>query len=167
MKKKKNVKKEISELTENSKRQLEKEYATPSMYISDIAKRFGLAIRHDAGGGLSPANRKILMCLVKNDGISQLNIMKATKLSAPTVSVNLARMEADGLIKRKQDLKDQRQGSVYITEEGKRQDELINTHHRQVEKEMMKGISEEEQAQLQKLLKKMLKNMIEYEKKTK
>lgn len=167
MKKNTSNKKETSELADGSKRLLEKEYATPSMYICDIAKRFGLAIRNEAGGGLSSANKKILMCLVKNDGISQNNIMKATKLSAPTVSVNLARMEAEGLIKRRRDLKDQRQESVYITEEGRRRNELISTHHSRAEKEMMKGISEEERIQLNTLLKKLLKNMIDYEEKTK
>ncbi len=156
--------KEKKELTEKSKNLLEKENATPSMFINDIAKMFGLAVRHDAGrGGLSQGNRKILMCLAHNDGISQLNLVKATGLSAPTVSVSLARMEADELVRRESNLQDQRQVSVYITEEGKKQDAYIRDRFQQVEKVMMKGVNKDDQAQLKETLKIILRNLIEYE----
>lgn len=155
---------ERRENTEKAKNLLEKENATPSMFINDIAKLFSLAVRHDAGrGGLSQGNRKILMCLTHNDGISQLNLVKATGLSAPTVSVNLARMEADELVRRESDLQDQRQVSVYITEEGKKQDAFIRESFHQVEKAMMKGVTKDEQTQLQETLKKILRNLIDYE----
>ncbi len=155
---------ERKENTEKSKNLLERENATPSMFINDIAKIFGLAVRHDAGrGGLSQGNRKILMCLAHNDGISQLNLVRATGLSAPTVSVNLARMEADELVRRESNLQDQRQVSVYITEEGKKQDAFIKDSFHQVEKAMMKGVTKDEQAQLLETLKKILRNLIEYE----
>lgn len=153
------------ELAEKSKNLLEKENATPSMFINDIAKMFSLAVRHEAGrGGLSQGNRKILMCLARNDGISQLNLVRETGLSAPTVSVSLAKMEADGLVRREANLSDLRQVSVYLTEEGKKQDAFMRESFQQVEEVMLNGIDKKEQEQLKETLKKILRNLIENDK---
>ncbi|MBD5080289.1 MAG: MarR family transcriptional regulator [Ruminococcaceae bacterium] len=153
------------EETEKNKNLLEKENATPSMFINDISKMFGLAVRHDAGrGGLSQGNRKILMCLARNDGISQLNLVKETGLSAPTVSVSLAKMEADELVRREANLSDLRQVSVYLTEKGKEQNDFMTESFKQIDEVMLKGITKAEQEQLKESLKKMLRNLIEYEK---
>lgn len=152
------------ELAEKSKNLLEKENATPSMYINDISKMFGLAVRHEAGrGGLSQGNRKILMCLARNDGISQLNLVRETGLSAPTVSVSLAKMEADGLVRREANLSDLRQVSVYLTEEGEKQNAFMGESFQEVEEVMLKGVDKKEQEQLKETLKKILRNLIENE----
>ncbi len=150
--------------TNESKNLLEKENATPSMFINDISKMFGLAVRHEAEcSGLSQGNRKILMCLARNDGISQLNLVKETGLSAPTISVSLARMEADGLVRREANLSDLRQVSVYITDEGRKQNDFIRDQFQNIEEIMLKGLSDSEQEQLRNSLKKILRNLIDYE----
>lgn len=143
---------------------LETDDVALSMYFNDIAKMFSLTVRRESEQrGLSQGNRKILMCLSIEDGISQLNLVRRTGLSAPTVSVTLARMEADNLIRREANLSDLRQVRVFLTEEGKSQYAFILEHCNMVEERMMDGISAKEQAALKETLKKVLRNLIELE----
>jgi DNA-binding MarR family transcriptional regulator len=148
------------------KKLLEKSDATPSMFINDISKMFKCTVhRETEREGISHGCQKMLMLLAHNDGITQLDIVKGTRLSAPTVSVALAKMEADGLVVRKTDKHDLRQVRVYITDKGRETDEFMRSKFKETEEIMLRGIPKEEQEQLISTLRKILINMIESEEK--
>lgn len=133
-----------------------------SLYINDIAKLFSLSVKREANQrGLSQGNRKLLMCLCEEDGITQFDLVKKTGLSAPTVSVSLAKMESEDIVCRENNPKDLREVKVYLTEKGKKAYSYINSNCDSMEQRMLKGISEEEQADLTRMLKKILDNLRE------
>jgi DNA-binding MarR family transcriptional regulator len=143
---------------------LEKEDATPSMFINDISKLFKQRVSSETErAGISDGCRKMLMFLAHEDGVSQLQIVKHTRLSAPTVSVALAKMEADGLVIRKADEHDMRQVKVFITESGRETDEFMHSKCAETESVMLDGITEEELGALNSTLRKILKNLLESE----
>lgn len=69
---------------------LESDDATPSMYINDISKVFNTAIVHASDlKGVSHGFRRILFHLAHDDSLTQLQLVKLTHLTAPSVSVAL------------------------------------------------------------------------------
>ena len=135
-----------------------------SIYINDIAKLFSLGVKREAKQrGLSQGNRKLLMSLCEEDGITQFELVKRTGLSAPTVSVSLAKMESEDIVRRENNPEDLRQVNVYLTEEGKKMYGFINSNCGLIEQKMLKGVSKEEQEELIRLLGKILENMTEEE----
>lgn len=153
-----------TDMIKNPRMLLQKDDATPSMFINDISKMFGMAVKRESERvGISHGYRKMLMCLSHEDGITQLQIVKRTHLTAPTVSVALSKMEAEGLVIRRADEKDLRQMRVYITEKGREMDNFIRQKCQETEKIMLRGISEKEQEQLVSVLRKILKNLIDEE----
>jgi DNA-binding MarR family transcriptional regulator len=105
----------------------------------------------------------MLMFLSHEDGVTQLQIVRHTRLSAPTVSVALAKMEADGLVVRKSDERDMRQVRVYITDKGRQTDDFMRSKCGETEEKMLRGISQEELKNLNDTLRKILKNLLESE----
>ncbi len=149
---------------DRQKHLLEKEDATPSMFINDISKMFGMSVRRESERvGISHGYRKMLMHLAHEDGITQLMLVKKTHLTAPTVSVALSKMESEGLVTRQADPKDMRQVRVFITEKGREKDDFIREKCHETEKIMMKNISPQEQEQLEIILRKILRNLVEAE----
>lgn len=137
-----------------------KEYV--SLYINDIAKLFSLNVKREANQrGLSQGNRKLLMSLCEEDGITQFDLVKKTGLSAPTVSVSLAKMESEDIVRRENNPNDLREVKVFLTDEGRKTYGFINNSCDSMEKKMLKGISEEEQKELTRVLKKILDNLQE------
>lgn len=138
----------------------ESEKKSVSLYINDISKMFSLGVKREAQQrGLSQGNRKLLMSLCEEDGVTQFDLVKRTGLSAPTVSVSLAKMESEDIVRRENNPKDLRQVKVYLTEEGKKMYSFINTNCSSMEQKMLEGISAEEQKELIRILEKILNNL--------
>lgn len=134
------------------------------MYIGDISRLFECTVHGAAErNGMSHGYRRMLFHLAHGDGITQLELVKLTRLTAPTVSVALAKMEKEGLVKRVSDEKDMRKVKVYLTEKGREHDDFIKAKSHETEEKMLKGISEEEKEQLVCTLRKILTNMLEKE----
>lgn len=141
---------------------LESDAATPSMYINDISKVFNTAIVHASDlKGISHGSRRILFHLAHDDSLTQLQLVKLTHLTAPSVSVALVKLENEGLVRRVADVKDLRQVRVHLTEKGREYNDFVRKKCLDTENIMMKGITVYEQEQLCLLLKKMLKNLVE------
>lgn len=133
-----------------------------SIYINDIAKLFSLGVKRESNQrGLSQGNRKLLMSLCEEDGITQFDLVKRTGLSAPTVSVSLAKMESEDIVRRENNPEDLREVKVYLTEEGKKMYGFINSSCSSIEQKMLKGLSEGEQEELVRMLGKILDNLRE------
>lgn len=147
-------------IKEHLRRALVSDDVTPSMYLNDIAKIFNTTVsRATERMGISQGFRGMLFHLAHEDGLTQLQLVKLTHLTAPTVSVALSKMEKNGLVRREADDKDMRQVRVYLTEKGREHDNFVRSKCRETEEKMLRGVSEEEQKELCKILKKLLENL--------
>ena len=101
----------------------------------------------------------VLQCLINKNGITQLEIVNFTGFKAPTVSIMLQKMEAEGYVTRKPDTYDLRAIRVFITEKGiETYINAVNTV-KKIEERVLKDLSEEELDALVYALKKIEKNI--------
>jgi len=113
--------------------------------------------------GIKDSYRPVLGQLAHKDGVTQLQLAQAARLTAPTISVTVQRMEADGLVERRHDEHDLRQIRVYLTEKGKALDRQARGYLGMMDQKMMRGITEEEIELMRPILVRMLKNLLEDE----
>ncbi len=107
------------------------------------------------------ASRFILFTLAINDGISQNDIVRATHLKGSTISVALSKLEKEGYVKRVNDLYDQRQIRVYLTEKGSNLNEERRNLIESLDKKALKGITAKEEKNAAFVLATMIKNLTE------
>ena len=105
--------------------------------------------------------RLVLSWLAINDGITQREVVDATHLQPPTVSVILRKMEEEGIVERRQNSTDKRQTNVYLTEYGKSVDRERIAKIKETDELAFSGLTEEEYEALMRLLGKMRENLIE------
>lgn len=130
------------------------------MLIHDIAKGFRDKMRSKAdSAGLVDAFRPILFALEKKDGCTQLDIVNFTKLKAPTISLTLQKMEANGLITRTENENDKRITNIYMTEKGRETQQLIKSLFDETDNEFLSCLNEEELDYTKKVLIKMIDHM--------
>ena len=133
----------------------------PSMMTHEVSKLFRDIINREVEKlGIPNSYRQLLFCLGRKDGVNQLELVRETHLKAPTISVTLKSMEADGLVVRKTDEKDARVIHVYLTEKGRQTDDRIREIHHELDRIMAAGIPQEELDALVSTLKKMRDNML-------
>jgi DNA-binding MarR family transcriptional regulator len=129
---------------------------TPVSLSIDIAKLFDAQIRVEMlKNGMRTSYRQIIHRLSVKDGVTQLDLVKVTKLKAPTISTTLRNMEADGLVKRETDKDDARATRVYITEKGREADKKIRSAGAKLEKIFLTDVNSAEKEQLTAILAKM------------
>lgn len=126
------------------------------MLINDASKFFHDRMRREAEKlGIRDAYRQMLFFLAHNDGVTQLDLVRASRLKPPTISVTLKKMEEEGFVRRETDLGDLRQMRVFITENGKEVNLQIHKRVEAIEKLFCESLTTEEQAELRRLLLKM------------
>ncbi len=103
--------------------------------------------------------RLIMMHLAHNDNVTQLDLVHATHLKPPTVSVSLQKMELNGLVSRRSDDNDLRVTRVSLTEKGCELDRSIIEKIQARERELEACLTEDEKATLIRLLEKLHKNL--------
>ena len=107
--------------------------------------------------------RLILSFLAIGDGTTQLELVKATHLTAPTVSLILKEMESGGLVHRETDPIDKRAVRVYLTDAGRELDADNIALIKSVDESGLKGLNAEEIDTLMILLAKIRNNLLESE----
>ena len=130
-------------------------FATPIVLICDIRKLFIDKLNDTHASPLSGSYRHLLFHLAQMDGRTQLELARLTHLKPPTVSLSLAKLEAEGYIKRVADPADLRQTRVYITEKGKEVHEEAKKVLLELEEEFISDLTDEERETLTALLKKI------------
>lgn len=136
------------------------EHETPPMIINEISRLFAAKMRECESEMQQESVRLIIISLAHRQGVTQLDIVKKTHLSPPTVSITLKRLEEQGYISRVTDAVDQRAVRVYLTEKG-HQMNLDSLHHAQkVDSILMKDITENEKELLLELLRHMRSNIL-------
>lgn len=133
----------------------------PSMMTNEVSKLFRDIINREVEKlGVQNGYRQLLFHLSRMDGVSQLELARATHLKAPTVSVTLKGMEADGLVVRRGDENDARVIHVYLTEKGRKTDVKIREIHHMLDSRMTEGIPQSELDALVATLTKLRDNML-------
>lgn len=138
--------------------------APPSMLINQLSKLFNDQMRQKTEAmGMAEGWRRMLFHLAHNESLTQLELARKTHLSTPAVSVTLQKMEAEGMVSRQPDPKDQRAIQVRLTEAGREADrKVVNAIH-ETENTMLRGITEQEIAAIRPVLEKMYDNLTDGE----
>ena len=133
------------------------------MRIHDAAKLYHDRMRrHSEQDGLPSSYRMLIFHLARmNPGVTQLELVKATHLKAPTVSVTLQKMERDGLVIRRSNDTDLRETLVYLTDKGKGIDNRIKIMHKEGDEIALGGLTKEEIETLSELLNKVIDNLLD------
>ncbi|HCJ42389.1 MarR family winged helix-turn-helix transcriptional regulator [uncultured Ruminococcus sp.] len=143
---------------------LNRKDAKPSMFVNDVSRMFMHRVRRECEkNGVPNGYHKILMELSHNDGATQLQLVKLTHLTAPTVSVALGKMESEGLVTRQTDTADMRVMKVCLTDKGRGKVESVREIFHRADDALVKGIPQEELDSAMKVLRKMLENLLEEE----
>ena len=103
----------------------------------------------------------IMMYLARKDNVTQLDLVHATRLKAPTVSICLQKMESDGLVIRHADEHDMRATRVLLTEKGRNIDRSVISKVREHEMHISDCLTTEERDVLVSLLTKIRENLLE------
>ncbi|HLY29341.1 MAG TPA: MarR family transcriptional regulator [Aggregatilineales bacterium] len=109
--------------------------------------------------GLYVGQELILFRLEEQDGMTQSDLADVLCVEAPTVTKGLQRMEAVGMIERRQDPSDARVSRVYLTPKSRQLIEPLRELWAEVEQKTIKGLSEPEVMLLQRLLLQILENL--------
>ena len=137
---------------------------TPIKFCNEISRLFRMQMRqNDTSEGVmsQPGAHLVLSMLAVADGITQLELVKATHLRPPTVSVILQKMEAEGLVERKCDEHDRRAVRVTLTEAGRELDRKNIETIRSLDTVALRDLSEDEIAALMVILPKIRNNLLQ------
>lgn len=94
--------------------------------------------------GLTIGQPKILDYLKEHDGSTQKEIARACFLEAGSLTTILNKMEEKGLIERRMLNGNRRSFHIFMTEEGKRKQQMVDKAFKEIEQKALSGISEEE-----------------------
>ena len=132
----------------------------PSRIINEISRLFAAKMRESESEMTQESVRLIIICLAHGDGITQLDLVKKTHLSPPTVSITVKKLEDMGYISRVSDAEDGRAVRVYLTEKGRKRDrENIQKIHA-LDEVGLRGLSEDEIQALMVLLTRIRDNLL-------
>ena len=133
----------------------------PGLLIGEISKLIHDRLRRNSEElGFKTGYRQILRFLAHENGVTQVDIARHAHFTAPTVSVTLKKMEDEGLIRRKSDKNDTRRTRVFITEKGREWESQLFEKVLDCENILTRGLSEEETAELCRLLKTVRENIL-------
>ncbi len=134
----------------------------PVMILNSISRMFDFKARKIAETSyIRHSCRVILMRLARHDGLSQVELTEITHLKAPTVSLDIKKLESMGMVRREQSISDMRITRVYLTEKGKAFNRENFEALQEIDRSVMRGLTDEEIAAVTEILLKMRKNIIE------
>lgn len=134
----------------------------PRMII-EIARMLRFRVRQGEDEGVMGQDtaRLVLSHLAVRDHVNQLELVRLTRLKAPTVSVLLRRMEEEGYVMRIPDEADRRAVRVVLTEKGREFDRRHLSNISTNDHLAMQGLTDEEQETLLRLLTRIRDNLSE------
>ena len=105
--------------------------------------------------GEKAAQRRILMTLFKKGSMTQRELQEILEITSASLSETLAKVEADGLVKRAKSEKDKRQIDLSLTEKGNEEAKGIEAENDLMAEELLCELTAEEEVQLFYLLDKL------------
>ena len=115
---------------------------------------------------LKPWQAAMLFSLHQNSGMSQRELAKKMKLTPPTITSGIKKMEKQGLIERRPDEQDQRIMRLYLTEKAENCLEQVWGVINKMEEMLVSGFSIEEKILLRRFLLQMLDNLKQHTERT-
>lgn len=109
--------------------------------------------------GLTIGQPKILDYLKEHDGSSQKEIAKACFLEAGSLTTILNKMEEKGLIERRTLNGNRRSFHIFMTDDGKKKQQLVDKVFQKIEKKALADISEDEFEQFISVYRKIYSNL--------
>ena len=116
--------------------------------------------------GLTIGQPKVLDYLKEHDGSNQKEIARACFLEAGSLTSILNRMEEKGRVERRMLNGNRRSFHVFLTENGKKNQELVEEMFAEIEKDALDGISSEEFETFMEVYRKIYGNLLQAERKT-
>ncbi len=104
--------------------------------------------------------RLLIMELARRDGRTQLELVRATHLKAPTVSVAMQKLEKEGIVTRRPDEYDLRATRVFLTEKGRELDDQTRRSIHESEEFAMSKLDEKEREEFLQLLCKIRETLL-------
>lgn len=109
--------------------------------------------------GLHVGQDIMLLELLKNDGLSQTELVGRVFLEASTVTRMLGRLEKAGFTERRRDTEDARVLRVYLTEAGRALADPLERSWQAMEDRALEGLTEEERSGLRGVLERIHANL--------
>ena len=109
--------------------------------------------------GLTIGQPKVLDYLKEHDGSNQKEIARACFLEAGSLTIILNKMEEKGLIERRILNGNRRSFHIFLTEEGKKKQQLVADAFLEIEKKALSNISEKEYEQFISVYQKIYSNL--------
>lgn len=109
---------------------------------------------------LHPGQDALLKALQENDGQLMGDLAETLGVQPPTVTKMIARLSAQGFVRREVSEQDRRSARIYITELGSEKVDAIDSTWRSIEKLALKGLDDKERRRLRKLLKSVEANLL-------
>ncbi len=133
-------------------------YQDLDFQLFDALRRTGQALRASKPGcGSGASKREIILAILSENegGMRQNQLASAFRVSPSTLSEMLNRLEADGLIERRNDPADRRATLLTLTDEGGERVDRIRDQARRSFAEIFSALSDSEKRQLIDLLMKI------------
>ena len=111
--------------------------------------------------GLTLGQPKVLDYLKDHDGASQKEIAAGCLIEAGSLTSILNRMEEKGLIERKMLNGNRRTFHIFMTESGKKNQELVEETFEKIEETALNNVSEEEQKVFMEIFLRIYRNLAE------
>jgi DNA-binding MarR family transcriptional regulator len=105
--------------------------------------------------GFHPREFGLMMVLMKRPGLTQQELASVARVDPSSMVALLDELEARGLAERRVDPIDRRRRAVLLTDEGRRQVQVLKREARKVLDEFLGPLSTEERATLDHLLRKL------------
>ncbi len=137
------------------------ERLTEGMLFNDISRLFDGRVRRETErAGFPQGYRRIVFHLSHNDSLTQNELVRLTHMKAPSISVQLSKMEQEKLITRRTDENDLRKSYISLTEKGKECVAFFVSKCKETETVMFENFSENEMEILKGYLKRIAENLI-------
>ncbi|MEG0154499.1 MAG: MarR family transcriptional regulator [Lachnospiraceae bacterium] len=111
--------------------------------------------------GMKPHQAGILMALDRKDGLSQRELAELLRISPPSITVALQKMEQEGYLTREHDEKDQRIIRLTVTEKGESSTESVHDAFERIDEILFAKMNLEEKMLLRRLTAQMQENLLE------
>lgn len=109
--------------------------------------------------GLTPFHWVVLCCLWEEDGLATCSIGEKLQQVGGTITGVLDRMEERGLIRRERDVRDRRIWRIWLTDAGKKLEEVLPPIALEIREQAMKGIPMAEREQFSRLVDQAIANL--------
>jgi DNA-binding MarR family transcriptional regulator len=103
-----------------------------------------------------PRERVLTLLLSEENGMHQKDILERIRIRPSSLSELIDKLEADGYVSRTADPEDRRAAMITLSEAGKTRALEVRAEHAELAKQFFSPLSEEEKAQLEALLRKLL-----------